>query len=297
MRVGVDFSQWGGALKPETVECWNSKGVEFAIVQYSDRMSQHLDALKAGGVADISAYVYLYWGLSPWRQTPADRTNAALDLAAGRINFLWLDAEDSSNPYNEAQLVECVDVCNRRGMPCGIYTGRWWWVPNTGNSRRFADLPLFHAEYLSNSGIADPGLAQQVNFGAFQSYGGWRRPTIWQYQGTSILCGHSVDMNAAEAVAPAPPDPPLPIGDAFMSDVLWLEPGDLAPGTPYRSYVCGWTPSGPVKVHVKSDAEHNLLRYLHRPNGGDPEDMPAAVTTKELKTYKSAPGTPEPDAK
>ena len=55
MSLGVDFSQWGGALKPETVECWKDSGVKFAVVQYSERMTQHLDVLTAAGGLDHGA--------------------------------------------------------------------------------------------------------------------------------------------------------------------------------------------------------------------------------------------------
>ena len=203
MSLGVDFSQWGGALKPETVECWKDSGVKFAVVQYSERMTQHLDVLTAAGGLDVEGYVYLYWGHAPFPPpfdlTPEQRVHRALDVAGNRISRLWLDAEDSTHPYDEGQLIACVEACESRGMPCGIYTGRWWWVPETGDSRAFMHLPLWHAEYT------------EPNFDAFQSYGGWQRPAIWQYQGTTNLCGHSVDLNVKEDVAPPPePEPPAP---------------------------------------------------------------------------------------
>lgn len=210
MRLSVDFSQWGGDLAPETIECWKGKGVSHAVVQYSDRMDQHIRALQAAGGIEIEAYVYLYWGLSPWNQTPLDRTKAALQRAAGRVSRLWLDCEDMSNAFRADQLAECADYLASEGMPTGIYTGRWYWEPYAGNNPDFAHLPLWHAEYLTTNLLAEPQKAAQVNFGAFQSYGGWTRPTLWQFQGTASLCGHSVDLNAIEdvVVAPAPPPPP-----------------------------------------------------------------------------------------
>ena len=196
MRLGVDFSEYGGDLAPATAECWKQAGISFVIVQYSARMEQHLGILQAAGL-EAEAYVYLYWDRSPWNQTPADRTNAALQLAAGRVSRLWLDAEDQTHPYNEAQLQDCVTVCKLAGIPCGIYTGRWWWVPQTGNSQAFAHLPLWHAEYVTNDPQARLDLAPDPGDG-FQPYGGWTRPTIRQFQGTSTLCGHSVDLNVAD---------------------------------------------------------------------------------------------------
>lgn len=230
MALGVDFSQYGGALAPSTVECWKQSGVKFSVVQYSERMGQHLDALTAAGGIDIEAYVYLYWGKDPWGQTPQTRTRNALAKAGNRISRLWLDAEDSTHPYDEGQLAECVEICNELGMATGIYTGRWWWVPQTGDSRAFMHLPLWHAEYTA------------PNFDAFQSYGGWQRPAIWQYQGTTQLCGHSVDLNQREDVAPIPSPTPGPgyvqhdyeaLGAALdtiarRKRVIWDIPGVMA---------------------------------------------------------------------
>ena len=199
MRFGVDFSEHGGPLNLVTVNCWKGQGVTHAVVQYSSRMRQHLDVLHEAGGIEVEAYVYLYWGLSPWGQTPQDRVRSALTMSRGKISRLWLDAEDSTHPYQEDQLLECVEICNQANMPCGIYTGRWWWIPNTGNSKTFAHLPLWHAEYF-------PSAPQ--DFSGFKTYGGWSRPTIWQWAGTVELCGHSVDFNAIEDEVVITPDTP-----------------------------------------------------------------------------------------
>lgn len=214
MRLGVDFSQWGGELRADVVECWKGRGVSHAVVQYSELMDQHIRALQAAGGIDIEAYVYLYWGLSPWGQTPLDRTQAALKRAGGRVSRLWLDAEDISNPFRADQLAECVAFLEREGMATGIYTGRWFWEPHTGNNLDFRHLPLWHAEYLTTNILAEPERMKAVDFGAFQSYGGWARPAIWQFQGTASLCGHSVDLNAVDDVVVTPPAPaPPPVAE------------------------------------------------------------------------------------
>lgn len=204
MSLGVDFSQFGGPLAQQTIACWKQNGVEFAIVQYSAVMTQHLEAL-AKAAMPAEAYVYLYWGVSPWNQTPQDRTVAALNMAGGNIKRLWLDAEDSTHPYREDQLLECVRICEQAGMPTGIYTGRWWWQPNTGDSQAFKNLPLWHAEYTAPDGEAGPRPDLAPALSSFKPYGGWTKPTIWQFQNTHQFCGHSVDLNVQYAGAgPAP---------------------------------------------------------------------------------------------
>lgn len=196
MRLGVDFSQWGGPLSVNTVECWRAQGVDHAIVQYSALMRQHLQTLKDAGGIETEAYVYLYWGQSPWGQTPVQRTKECIDIMDDfGIKVLWLDAEDSIHPYDEAQLIECEQYCYSRGIVPGIYTGGWWWIPNTRNSQTFKHLPLWDANYLAEA--THPDLSKSPNnFDRFRPYGGWSKPTIWQWHNTTLLCGHSVDLNA-----------------------------------------------------------------------------------------------------
>lgn len=199
MRQVVDFSQWGGPLKQETVDCWRSMGITKAIVQYSYLMPDHLAILRDNAF-DIEAYVYLYWWESPWGQTPLDRVRAAMDMVVqskASVKRVWLDCEDMLRPYREDQLQECVDYLNGIGMPCGIYTGAWWWVPRTGDSHAFAHLPLLHAQF--------PYDRQPPDFDSFRSYGGWTRPHTWQYIDTTVVCGHEVDVSITEEdVTPLP---------------------------------------------------------------------------------------------
>jgi hypothetical protein len=205
MRLGVDFSQWGGPLERETIRCWKQQGVDHAVVQYSERMNQHLEALLIEGGIETEGYVYLYWGQSQWNQTPQQRTNLALDLAGSRITRLWLDAEDTTNPFQEEQLLECVSICNNRGMPTGIYTGKWWWDGYAKGSTAFSHLPLWDAYYLATSSTPNMNVRPQSMAG-FRPYGGWTKPTIWQWHNTTFLCGHSVDLNVigSSVVTPAP---------------------------------------------------------------------------------------------
>lgn len=244
MRLGVDFSEHGGALSASTVACWKGHGVDHAVVQYSQRMSQHLDAVKAAGGIEVEAYVYLYWGRSPWNQTPLDRTRAALDMAGNRITRLWLDAEDTTHAFNAQELAQCVRLCEQRGMPTGIYTGRWVWVDRYGNPSGFEHLPLWHAEYQVQEGLpARPDLKPN-SFDGFKLYGGWTKPLIWQFQGTCTLCGHQVDLNAVDELAGVPQPPAKPRQSGGTAAIV------LEPGAP-RAYLwtgrLEWIPSAQVR--------------------------------------------------
>lgn len=202
IKLGVDFSEHGGDLSPLTVECWLNQGVEQAIVQYSARMRQHLDTLKPFSLV-VEGYTYLYWGLSPWNQTPMQRVQNTLALANGDISFLWLDCEDRLQPFDPWQLSECVRLCEVAGVPCGIYSAAWWWIPYTGNTTAFSRLPLWAAQYLSESPTPDFS-KQPASMDIFRPFGGWVKPDILQWHNTTNFCSHSVDLNVFEDVTPVP---------------------------------------------------------------------------------------------
>jgi hypothetical protein len=69
------------------------------------------------------------------------------------------------------------------GLRClGIYTGNSQWSPIMGGSTQFSKLPLWYAHYDNNPSFSD-----------FKAFGGWTKPNIKQYVGTTTLCSASVD--------------------------------------------------------------------------------------------------------
>ena len=198
--LGVDFSSFGGSLDQGTVACWRQQGIEYAIPQYSAALPQHLEALRGSGLR-TEVYVYLYFPLSPWNQTPEDRVRACLNMLHGRdVKRVWLDVEETNDtPAGTVAAVQrCVKVVEDAGLAPGIYTGRWIWPRATGNSAAFAHLPLWHAEYTAPDGAGESHPEDAPDFDTFIPYGGWTRPRIWQFQNTHPLCGHSVDLNKME---------------------------------------------------------------------------------------------------
>lgn len=288
MRLGVDFSSWGGALSDATVECWKAQGVDHAVVQYSERMPQHLNVLADAGGIEIEAYVYLYWGASPWGQTPADRVRLALRMMQGHdIKRLWLDCEDQAQSFRPDQLDECIEVCRAAGMPCGIYTGGWWWRPYTSNSTRYSHLPLWDARYLGEAPTPDLSKMPKDLTGS-GGYGGWEDATIWQWWNTTSLCGHSVDLNALEGViAPAP----TPEEDYIMANPVWAfwKDGPPAGNVGYRTYLLYATPAGLKKDYVESGEQEQALINA----GIITRKSPKPMRLEDLKQYA---GGPEPDA-
>lgn len=204
MQLGVDFSQWGGNLSPETVRAWKQNGVRYAIVQYSTYLEQHISTLiNTEPDIERQGYVYLYWNPNAGYGSATSRTLNALQRFGKNITMLWLDAEDSTAPFNKQALWDCVKLCQQAGMPCGIYTGKWWWDANAQGVTEFSILPLWDAYYLATATNADLS-KMPLTMRGFRPYGGWVKPLIWQWHNSTIFCGHSVDLNAREEVAPIP---------------------------------------------------------------------------------------------
>ena len=78
------------------------------------------------------------------------------------------------------------DEGTKRGIRLGVYTSNSQWSPITGNSKILSSLPLWYAHYES------PG---NPSFSDFVPFGGWSKPSVKQYAGTTSLCGCSVDKN------------------------------------------------------------------------------------------------------
>jgi GH25 family lysozyme M1 (1,4-beta-N-acetylmuramidase) len=217
LQQAVDVSNYTGAITTEQARCLRASGVSHLIAGTQApgvTRAQLQAALHAGMSTD--AYVYLYWR----RDVPTQVGNALAALEGLPIGRLWLDCEDDPAGLGPAQveglIASAVDAAGE--FPVGIYTGRWWWQPNTGNSTAFSHLPLWHAEYTGRP-------EDLPDFYAFQPYGGWTRPAIWQYQGTTPLCGLNVDLNIIDA--PPTPQATLAPPDALELALLRAQRGFL----------------------------------------------------------------------
>jgi len=237
LELGVDFSE-GADLSPATIACWKAQGVKFTIVQYSGKLPAYLAALEGQGL-DVDVYVYLYFPRSPWGQTPEDRVQAALRMCAGhQIGRLWLDVEHPEDPIDPASqqetvaaLLRCVEQVKANDQIVrfgpGIYSGFWTYQQHTGNSGAFAGLPLWHADYVATSPEPDLALAPTELLLRNGPYGGWTKPTVWQWHNSTMFCGHSVDLNVREAKEENDMMTP------WNAIADWFELRDIEPGAGY----------------------------------------------------------------
>ncbi len=118
------------------------------------------------------------------------RTINAIGSYWDYVNHLWLDVEDTLTDKTPQEIIDWLDafisLIPKAMPPIGIYTGGWYWIPKLGNTTHFNHLPLWWSYY-----------DRQANFDAWDAhkFGGWIKPLIKQYQGTTQLCGVPVDLN------------------------------------------------------------------------------------------------------
>jgi hypothetical protein len=229
----LDVSHWSGNIDGSDVACWKSNGVEHLVpgTQVEDITRQQLETAVAGGIS-VDAYVVLYWD-----QNIPSQVERALDVIRGLpVGRLWLDIEVYPGGRSVAQLEtliqQGVDSCG--SMPCGIYTGKWWWDAYMKGSTRFSHLPLWYAYY---DNVAN------LDTWSYQSFGGWPFSTGKQY-GYGYLCGVNVDLNVMRVEPPAggePPETPTglypPEGAIVTSSSVTLAVTAVANATTYEFHI------------------------------------------------------------
>lgn len=104
------------------------------------------------------------------------------------LEGLWLDVEQDGLVQSDVDrdLVLC-DAYTHRPKSTGIYSGHWFFVKQGWLTlTRWADRRLWESNY---DDVADVAVH-------FTPYGGWTRPAIKQYMGTSSIGSvHQIDLD------------------------------------------------------------------------------------------------------
>lgn len=173
---------------PELIESWRASGVGLVIIQafppeYTSKYAEQVNQMRVCAQVGMpfDCYIYDYLGAPDW----LDGALNGIQGSGLRPRKLWLDEEDTETEvgWTPQQRIDAITSSIERALwwahdenklpyP-GIYTGGWWWVPKTGNSKLFEDLDLWVAQY---DGIADASV--------FTPFGGWTSCRIKQYAGT-----------------------------------------------------------------------------------------------------------------
>lgn len=189
----VDMSRWGGELTVDEAEAMRAEGIATVIVAsgpggYGLMARQQAEAALAAGLR-LEAYVFLGFESDPewWVQQALARLDG---LPVARW---WLDVEDTDHgsdwtPEQRIAYVQrALDAFAAAGVFAHVYSGGWFWRPYMADTDVFArqGRKLWNSWYDGDADV--DGLP----------YGGWTSSdvAIEQFEGTSLVCGQSVDKN------------------------------------------------------------------------------------------------------
>ncbi len=198
-RKVLDFSNYSGVTDVAPLVAAGWQGVILG-TQNPAITRQQYAACEAGGLHVDALYVFVYWDADDERRL-TDAVTLADELHLG----IWLDCEWTKRGYPGSGMAppptELVGLIRKyreflSEAYVGIYTGAWWWPGYTGNTAEFADDPLWHAAYQ----------ATEPDFNDFRPYGGWSKPTLWQYSSGGDQ-GVNADLNIEET-----PETVVPLG-------------------------------------------------------------------------------------
>ena len=188
----VDVSMWEGPIAQHSMDCLWDSNVRHVVAgtQVEEVTRQQLSMAVARGMT-VDAYVYLYWD-----EAMAAQVQRAFSRVTGfPIGRLWLDVEENVRGRPAAQVIElvqqAVDACRAQapeGVDCGIYTGPGFWKSYLGNTTRFADVPLWYAQYNDVTSLS----AWRT-----EKFGGWAAPAAKQWA-ERVLCGIGLDRNTMQ---------------------------------------------------------------------------------------------------
>lgn len=205
-RRVLDFSNYSGATP--NVAALVAAGWDGVILGTQNPMTtrSQYQTCQAAGLNVDGLYVFVYWD-----GEDARRLHDAVTLAGEFDLKVWLDCEWHTTGYpgggpapSPSRILELIRQYKAQlgSFYAGIYTGGWWWPGYTGNTTEFAGDPLWHAAYQTT----------EPNFDTFRPYGGWQRPTLWQYSSGGDQ-GVNADLNIEEMPEVVlPPAPVVPLG-------------------------------------------------------------------------------------
>lgn len=191
----VDMSRWGGEFTLAEAEAMRALGVHTNIPGsgpggYGQWTRQQAGMTLTAGLR-LEGYGFVEWGdcsrerARSWAEQCGDSFGPHLD----RVLRFWADFEEVPVPRPRERAWDFIDfffeAVDAIFPEVGFYGARWFHVGHLGNPTRWSARQLWNAWYDGDPDI--DGLP----------YGGWTRDqvAIEQYQGTTLVAGHSVDLN------------------------------------------------------------------------------------------------------
>merc|ERR1712000_75492 len=191
---GFDLSYFQGDVSESTFSCLKSAGYDFGIIEASKGSEYGLNPYISSVVANVDVYIFPDTSYS----ASSEITSYITDLINDGVlttNMVWMDIEgseywSSSCSDNQNWLKEAIDTVNSLYKGCGlstcvgIYSSESQWSPIMRNTSMFSSYQLWWAYY--NGG---------ATFSDFTPFGGWTKPNIKQYKGTTYTCSTAIDLD------------------------------------------------------------------------------------------------------
>lgn len=189
--TGFDLSVFQGDVSQSSYDCLKKSGYNFGIIQVltspgtiNPHAANDLKRAKAAGIEYLDAYIFLNF-----RKDPAAQTRESIEYLRNNgapFGQVWFDIEAprlwGSCAENQKFFAAAVKEAESMGVKPAIYSSASQWAPIMCGYTGFSHLPLWYAHYDGRESFSD-----------FSPFGGWSRPNIKQFQGTTSVCGTSID--------------------------------------------------------------------------------------------------------
>ncbi|KAI9250945.1 glycoside hydrolase superfamily [Phascolomyces articulosus] len=203
--TGVDVST---LISEKTWACAKDYGYEHAIVRgyieawgqnpggaLDKNLVQNYKNAIAAGYETVDIYIFPCTGRDTCKSATQQIQDVldVIDENSMKIGTLWLDVEVDPQADNwptasgaRSTLQAYKKALDNSGEKWGIYANKVQWTSITGSSTWELDssVPLWYPHY-----------DNERTFDDFEAFGGWTKPTIKQYAGTSNFCSAGWDKN------------------------------------------------------------------------------------------------------
>eukprot|EP00276_Gloeochaete_wittrockiana_P003275 CAMPEP_0184644944 /NCGR_PEP_ID=MMETSP0308-20130426/1533_1 /TAXON_ID=38269 /ORGANISM="Gloeochaete witrockiana, Strain SAG 46.84" /LENGTH=222 /DNA_ID=CAMNT_0027073693 /DNA_START=30 /DNA_END=698 /DNA_ORIENTATION=+ len=197
--TGFDLSYFQGDVSQSSFNCLKSDGYVFGIIEatagtggFNSHIGTDISRAHAAGIANVDVYIF-----PNTKQSASSSMTTLINQlkSAGALtkNMIWMDIEgsqywSSSCSTNQQWLSQAISTIDGLYKGCGkstcvgIYTSSSQWSPIMCGSSQFSKYQLWYAHYDNSASFSD-----------FSSFGGWTKPAMKQYAGTTNICSTSID--------------------------------------------------------------------------------------------------------
>jgi len=187
---GVDYST---LFATSQISCLVGGGRTFAIPRgycsyggLDSNIKQNLKNAWNGGMTNVDLYMFPCVPCN----NPKEQVRALVEGVKGeKYGMIWIDIEilnwNADHNVNRNFILQLIEELKAENVNIGIYTNNHNWVNIVGSDwSALNEFPLWYAHYDDNPSFSD-----------FTSFGGWTKPSIKQYKGTTSMCSGGVDLN------------------------------------------------------------------------------------------------------